>query len=492
MTTSFRYEPAVPDRKIGVRYGRPPNHKRDSTLKHLAQGDFPINLKHIRDICSRIENGLLTENRALLIEEVKKDPALFLHCTKHIQATSTRSVHPSDPFQELLTLENEQLSALFSRASKTKLKHSLAKANSIQAVQSSQMALSTTAAEGLASRIDFNPNIAYAASAFHNLGAALLAWNYPAIYSLAVSQSNRHGIPLDTQLRNALGITPHEIEEAFGGVWGMMPDVMYAFHQKSAQGHFIAAEGGKEMTLKRLCETAELYAQTKDPAHFPDAESKWSNQLESLENNFGANFRDDLDSQIVEPLRLLAQEAPATQKLTITKELFGASLSISDSSLPPGNSYIARCTIDIQREFQEVYRRIEPGKISVDAIRILVDSVIQKCGFDRGCLYLLDNDKGLLRPALRVGDIPLARYPICLLNESNEIGASVFSAIPVKFENKNFDGEIVNKIVAGLQNKNHPGVLYLEFSDIFSQKPLNDSVLLFQAIRASLDDCLGD
>ena len=493
MAPDFLYEPPRPERTVAIRMGRGANPLERSTLEHLVYGGLPVHARHFREVKERVASGELVEKRQTLITEIKRDPALFIFCLRELRALGVRHEHPQNPVSTLLSLDRETLMGLFTVNTENISRHHLAQAGPIQASALQHLLLGLAAAESLGSCVGMEPDLVYTATVFYELGDVLLAWNYPEVYIRILSTHRRYGDAVDAEWTRLIGTTPRKIGFALADEWNLPTDLRFAFHQRAQGSSLIEFTQGKEPALHELCEAADLYAQVHDPAHYPEGSATWLLERDKLTEIFGPHIIQTFDQRAREWLSPFLDEIPALRKLSFAKSLLKDSTTNQEaaetSQLP--NTYVTHCNKELVPLFEEVYQHIENHKIRVDALQILVDKVFPATGFVRGCLFLLDRHTDMLNPALRFGDVPLSRYQSHPAREDNDFGISLESHIPYRSTLNGVTGETIETIMGRLENRVHPGVLYLELSAELAADPHKDPLTIFHALRATLDDCLG-
>jgi len=486
--TSFTYQPGQYLRTIKVRRGTLPNRLGDTSLEHLLAGGLPVNPAHLREIRLGVSNGPLARDREQLVREVQRDPGLVVHCARTGRGLAGDADHPVDPFHLLRGLEEEKLATLFPTSETSISSHRLRRANPAQASRLQHAIISVSAAHCLAPELEVEPDLAYSASLFRELGLALISWNYPQMYSRVMSSFRRSGVDVDTELLRIFGMTSQDIGRRLARDWGMPPEVLAAW--RSENPNTPRREG--QANLSEVCDIADLFAQSKDPVHFPRASALWQAKEQALSATLGASFRERLDSEARESLECFVGESPALEKLPlvqqISKERTGPPLS---KTIREKNPFLERCPSDVQAEISTVYGEMYVSGVSVDAIRRLADYAVLACGFDRGCVYLLHSTTRLLTPALRIGDVPLSAYHSHPLKEHDDIGASMFSGIPCRSEGEGIQGDRVSRIMGSLENHEHQGVLYLELSKGLAEESNRDALTIFQALRQAFDDAFS-
>jgi hypothetical protein len=159
------------------------------------------------------------------------------------------------------------------------------------------------------------------------------------------------------------------------------------------------------------------------------------------------------------------------------------------------NTYIPKCSADLQERFKRVYGYVLPDRASDQAIAALMGIVFPYTGFTRGCIYIVDQRTNALVPRLRVGDCTLSRYKALngsLVNpDGSPIVEALYCRVPIKQENVFLHGELVSHISGALGNAEPVGVLYLEVTEALVESGSITSLIYFRAVRQCLMDCMG-
>lgn len=492
------YQPSQPERTVSISYAYSSDSLERTTLAHVIAGGLPIHVAHLKQVKEKLTAGHYKSDREALIREIKRDPALFVYCIREAKKVSGDFEHPVDVFSELRTLPYDGVMKLLNVSPQSISKHTLAQSNIIQASVLQHMLLCVAAVEALAPQLNIDPEAAYTVSVFRELGDALLVWNYSEVHARVLGNHRRFGSEIEAEWNRLLGITPHEIGIALADAWKLPTDVQFAFRQHGKPGTAILEiTEGVEPGLHALSELADLYAQVHDPQHYPDGCKRWLVERESIEKVFGDHLIEHIDARVTDIFALYAKEVPALDKLLFAHSLQRGAIGGSDRHKKTrhetlrANSYVTRCPDPLKKTFHNLYECIGTAAQSVAAIRLLAEKLVPRCGFERGCLYLLDSHSAMLHPALRFGDLSLDHYPPYSSEAENEFSASFRSGIAYHSAARGVAGDHVDRIIGGLKNTIHPGVLYLELSASLANDSSADPLLLFQAIRSALDDILA-
>ncbi|MDC0357549.1 hypothetical protein OAO01_01940 [Oligoflexia bacterium] len=493
----FLYQPKRSDRKVRVVRATDPAKEAKGAVDHMSEGWLPANPKLLKQIQENIQNGNYTNNPDKLIHDLKKDPALFFHGVRNLRGVVENLEIDMEPIEELRKLEDEKLEKIFSISAKDLSTHQFHRATKIQAKQLQFSLFSSNAAEKIAPKVSRDPELAFSSASFRQLGIHLIAWNYPTIYARVLSAHRVKGANIDFELQKMLGVSPLQVGMRFASKWGMGSAIKRALSpvsvrekQKDASDNSIVDVAN--MSLQDICEVSELYAQMQDPETFPHAEEIWVNNEAIMTQLLDEQAMHDIEAQVRESClthqdtTLIMASVPVLEKAVQVDEA-----AHHKDDLLRRNTYLQRCPDFLIDKFNAVYQQLEESRMSVDAIRTLVDAVIPAAGFVRGCLFLLDADTLELRPALRIGDRPLSNYRSFMYDSRNGIMASLHSSFPLKREAVGITGRSTSQICGPLQNTNYPGVLYLEVDENSDEDPTHNANNYFHAICQAINDCFG-
>ncbi len=488
MSTTFLYSPPQPERTVMVSRGVGPNKRLDDTVDHLAHGFLPVNPKILEDIRAKFQSGDLGTDRATLLETLKMDPALFLYYLKNLPQLTNSAVPPDDPFEALKVIEQEKLEHLFSVRPGDISFHKLDKITKPQALRLQHTMVSSAAAQELATQVELPLGVAFGAAMLRQLTLSLLAWNYPAIYSRALSTCRAKESNLEAELEKQLGVSVQQLAQRFSVLWTVGPELRRAVGSASSDVMPRALQ-----SVRDICTVSELFAKSKDPAHYPKAQALWEKTTQELTTPLSPEFDDSVKRMV----RISAQHYADASEQIFSAPLFEEfhevpATVVVDSLVAKKNPYVARCPEELRTFFRAIYEGCKFAEVNVDGIRVLVDHLIPAAGFSRGCLYLLDGDSRNIRPALRIGDVPLAHYPTTWPDDGSKVAAFIRSSVPSTWEGQGLSGRYGEVIVAGLNGDKLSGVLYLELTPPEGEKRELKHILHFNAIRRAFLDCLGE
>ena len=479
--------------------GRAPSRRVDQTIDHVSRGWVPVNPDVLKRVQDKLGDEAYRGDPLGLVQDLKSDPGLFIHAARSLKPLVEDVQTGIDPLEAIKKLEEEKLQKIFAISEKQISAHRLRDMRQTQALRLQHSVISSSAAVQMAQRVDLPANIAFSSAMFRQLGHNLIAWNYPEIYTRAVSGQRTRKQDLDLELKKYLGVTPLQIGAKFATDWNICPEVRATLAQTPPPGSIGARpvheqemnEEGR-ITLSRVCALSELFAQANDPEHYPAAKEAWQQAEASLPDIIDPRFYQDLLQPVARTLAVYDAFAPKELEPTyFPREKIEDELSERARSLFNANVSLRRLPDQLKEKFTAVYAMIRDGNLAVDGLRLLVDEVVPKIGFLRGCLYLVDQKSLNLIPQLRMGDKSLSSYRVVRIHENHPVAQSLASPIPFKQEGEGVDGSSSTHIAGALGAGNKPGVLYLEVDTLFMDDARLSPVLGFQVVRQCLLDCLG-
>jgi hypothetical protein len=424
---------------------------------------------------------------------LRSDFSLFMHCLKYQAGTScgealdASSVLADGSLERLrphlATLEAKQVS-----------RHDATSIDRLRLKRLIQPVVSASVAAALAPSQQISAEQAYACALFRQLGLALIAWNYPHIYSRAANLASP-GNSLEAALSKVLGFSPSMLGVAIAHEWRLSPRYRVALGDR---GEVSTLEREAGTRLKKICEIGEEFARATDPDHYPKASGSWqsaANQLLQLLSQ--AEFDRLMDSIEVncKTYFALMPDAPLRLPARAGTRALAIEPNARDSDGKTRNPYIKHCPALVVSKLSALYRMLSDPSCQVsEQVETLVRNIIPEAGFPRGCVYLLEPESVNLMPRLAVGEGKVAAYKS--VNYKNAPSAedpvlvAYRSRMPLMEVDVPFLGRKVS-YVAGCLGENHlAGVLFLEIGKGILTRPDANPLVYFRALRQALEDCL--
>ncbi len=495
---AFKYVPKRHLRKIVIDKPKKVDRRKREALEHLEKGWLPVNEQVLEQIKENLSSGYYRSHEEQLMHDLKQDPALLFYCMKKMQSIAQRPNPEGSTVSDLQKLEEDELLNLLQVSPAQISSHRKKDATHLQSARSSLTKLSAEAAQKMAPSVQISEDLAYTSTLLRQLGHDLIAWNYPRLYAKALSE---HGSKdqLENKLKSLIGVTPLQVGQKFARDWHLPREVLHSlspYHEQRnerATGEMTVQHSNVQMSLHELSNLSELFAQSQQPTYYPDAQDTWAAKEDVLKTVFGEELVQELhviaEQSFLEP-EVIHEEPPHEEQEQEEVKAEVVPTQLSDHKLRQLNRYLSDCPEALREKFRSVYETTNEAEISLEALRLLVGEVIPASGFVRGCLFLQDKSTYTLQPALRVGDWPLEAYKKFIFDGRNGIASALQGHVPVRLEGFGIDGLPADQICAAFKSNEHPGVLYLEISDIEPDLPSPPPLRAFQAIREALKHCI--
>jgi hypothetical protein len=504
--TTFLYQPPESDRKIKSIACRSPNKRLDSVMRHISVRWLPVNKGILKNINQNLESGEFISDRESLIEEIKKDPALFLYCSRRTSHFADSFDIVPNPFDLIRNIDDSNLVKLFKVSPYLISPHEISKMGQQQALALQYSLLTTFAAEAIAkAHPELSEGTAYSAAFFRQLGYNLIAWNYPKIYTDALYGYRIHKNDLDSELSNYLGVSPLAIALQYAKEWNVHSEIrkqisLYRSQTFSEEGSLdLSYLANKKIELSALCQIAELYGRSKDPLNYPSAEAEWVQNLQYIEQQVPTGVLSEIDQRVASALGDYCDTSKFILTLPIAEE-FHLTIAADDnpsdedeateSSAVFNNLNLQRCSTDVRESFERVFKMIEHKEPVINILNEIIGPLFSKLGFDRGCVFISKKNSERLAPILRLGNTSLDYYKTLNIETRANIRSAKWGNLPLKKEFIRNDGTFCQQIFGSIINRTHNGVLYIEASPETPTDNDKYTLLLFNALRETLAICL--
>ncbi|MBN8547678.1 MAG: HDOD domain-containing protein [Deltaproteobacteria bacterium] len=479
-------------------------------VKYVSRTWFPVNAAVLRQVQTKLADGVYTDQKQALIDDLKTDFALLAFCLRKLETVIAEEKNSANPIDTLRQLEIDQLKSILSPADNEISSHRFDDMRDVQALRLRHSLISCGTAEIIARNTNADPDFAYSCALLRQLGFMLVAWNYPGSFQKALAAVLATGNDIESELAKIVGFEPALLGYEVTLHWNTSPELKTALGWKVApksgaikqptpsfpEALAASEEKRKADTVARYCELGETFARVNNQQHYPQAVQQWKQVEKELRDLLGENAI----STVSEHVRALCKNF-----VSVSNDIFGAEISPDASvrkannafvaKLLEDNAYVKRCPPPIQKEFREVYERIIKGEVSTEGVNLLVSRLIPNAGFVRGCIFLMDTSKAQLIPRVRIGDSKDRQYkPVsCSASgeRSNPISEAFHCATPLKQERAFLHNDVVSHVSGKFGNSDKGGVLYLEMSDRLLLQENHVAVMYFKAIRQCLDHCLN-
>ena len=451
-------------------------------MEYLSQNWFPINGVIFAEIKRQLDDGFYKEDRKALIKDLKKDFALLTHCLRCLRGHDLCQSNPLKIFEKV---SYDELKEIFAVSEGEISSHSIRDILKPQANRFKHALISSTAAEVLAEGAGVDPELAYGASLFAQTGLNLVAWNYPRVYAKALSAVAEGKGELEPLLKRSLGFSPREMGLAL--TIGLESKSMAALGME---------EGEDTSNLTEICKLAEEFAQANDPDTYPEMTRQWNSIVDNIQRFAGISGLTTLKSRIVQSSTAYTSLNKNAFEVDFSYErnLEVANQKVADAMIL-GNPDVAKLSEPLRDSIRRVYSRIQPGRVSPEALQFLIAETLPLAGFHQGCVYLFENKTQALIPKLRIGVRPIEEYKPLLFSAvvsgDNPILEAYQSSFPIRREGAVMFGDRVTLIAGLIGSGDRDGVLYLETADELSISLSHETILKFKALRCCMSDCLN-
>ena len=470
-------------------------------IEYTTRGWFPINIPLLKEIQAKIRGGIYENDREGLILSIKQDFSLFGYCLRKVGLIAPIELRKGNPVDVLRKIEWKAFKECLNVPADEISIHVVDPSMKTQASRIRHLIVSCSAAEIFAEEKDLDVEVMFSCAFARQLGYALIAYNYPRIYTQALSALKKDGDQFDQALRKVLGISPLQLGVACSVPWtenlalqiGMNAVEIDALEDKNASNQPAILEGSN---MKRLCEVGESLARLNDPEHFPSSAKRWHEMSAEIDSLIGPDGLALINARV----RAVEGKYTALSATLFKSEIAPERAIIAEArqfskKLLQENQYIKECGATLQKHFNKVYDSVRLGEPSKEGVQILVMDVIPLSGFIGGCIYLADLKRMKLVPTVRIGDIDIGKLKVLNLADEGEKRHPAVDAIgsmsPIRQENVVMNDKVVSHVTGTFGNNEKSGVLFLEMGPELLSQRRELSLLVFKAIRQSLNDCLS-
>lgn len=474
------------------------NKHLEIAVQTLSDSWFPVNSDTLQRIKAGFAAGEFKDDLSALVNLLHTDCSLYVYALQKL--TQMIKPCPADPFELFRAAGTDALQMILSIDEDAISPHDLGSASYVQALRLQQTMVSATASEALAEPADISKNLGFTCAVLRQLGITLIAWNYPHVYTKALT-ALKPGKKLDAILGGTLGFTPWLLGVAMARKMGISPLLRAGMGDTQALEEISdPVERGQVAhtadTLVKICEVGEALARASDPKHYPTAATDWEAAQTAIVSMLGNNGMRTIQERLVANCRGYTESAPDLFKLPAS--IVPATLSVVPETPPAPkkeNPFARQCPPAVRTALEQLYKKLEGGHVSREVLQQLVRELIPAAGFQRGCVYLAEPDSMRLTPRLAIGTDDIRRYnevDYASASSGFDPVASAFRCRTPIHEQSGSVGEGDSPYVAGqLGNSQKIGVLYLEPADALLKSLKSDPIVLFKALRQTLQDCLN-
>jgi hypothetical protein len=469
--------------------------------KHVATLWFPINPQVLTTMREKFVKGAYDHSPGLLLEDLKKDFALFTFLVKELIPIATAErvantiVH--NPAELLRWAGPSRIGSLVMDDSLLPQSHIFHALEPFQAERLRETAIIASTAEILSESHNLDPDTGFCHGVLREIGLNLIAWNYPTLYSRVV-RSLAVDRTLDDELSKELGFSPSLL-------------AMRVLRPSDSTNPPDDALGQTWATYEQLCEVGEALARSENPDTYPSAENDWKLASAYLKKTVGEKGIDLIKSRAVEHSK---EYQKSLNSLFKSLEEFNPERKIAGHrkrSTARKNKYLPFCSKEVQAALKNLYAEMAEAKAARSVLESLLRTIIPQAGFTGGCIFIVDPGAMALMPRTVFGDVKLRSIQRVALRQTHAILHS--SAIVIdSSESNRCDTDLAatalscaqpvierleesltlsfTGIYGSLGDARKIGVLYLEAPEAVDMNADQLSISTFKAMRQALADAL--
>ncbi len=473
----------------------------EKATKHVASLWFPINPQTLAVIRAEFNAGTYERNSERLLDDLKKDFALFTFLVKELAPIATAEhVSPlivENPAELIRWAGPARIKTFILDDAALPQSHVFHSLEPFQANRLRETAIVASTAEVLSESQKLDPNTGFCHGVIREIGLNLIAWNYPSLFARVVRELKPE-MSLEDTLAKELGFSP-----ALLAMRVLTPHKQVLDEEMTDRDPVIA-------TYDKLCEIGEALARAENPELYPSAENDWKLANDYLKKTVG-----DTGVNLIRSRAIEHSEEYQKTLTTLFKSLdeFNPEKRITahkKRATAAKNRWLTQCSPEIQSELRNLYSEMQDVKSARKVLESLLRKIIPQAGFTGGCVFVVDPAAMALTPltvfgsvslrpvervALRASMIqqnsPFAAEPITTGRVELDLAAAALScAQPVVERHDSDEHQELTGMYGSLGENRRIGVLYLETPDDPSPSNEQRSMSTFKAMRQALSDAL--
>lgn len=373
----------------------PPSAETSRTLKYVGEGWFPANPKVLKEIWQGVKEKRYKANEEF-IEALRQDFSLFGYCLRQIAKNTRRDNLKWELVEALDKIPTAELLRILPTHEKQVSSHEMHESSPEQRESIQHFFISASTVALLAKSANVDGLTAVCAEFFRQVGYALISWNYPRIYAKAVLNQPNDWEALDKTLQKIVGASPRDIGLELARGWHAGPVLLDIIGSTFSGGELkkIDDRTPEEEVIKQFCLIGETLAKTANPEsdNMFEGASSWAvSAVKEIAGDSGlAELSETIDEQWNGYIQALSEPPTSTStNITLTQVL--------------NNEFMEECPSPIRKTLAACYTLMVPGKASPQALRQLVETTIIECGFNKGCIYLVDPKELRMLPHIVIG-----------------------------------------------------------------------------------------
>ncbi len=464
----------------------------EQTLDHVEKMWFPPDIELLAKIRRGLEEGRYDLDLDFLIEDIRSDFSILTYCLKELAGIiGENKDFANDPFLILRNAGLQRLKRILLVDPSKISQHSLNRIEDFQGDRLKEVLLSASTVEALSKQSGVNPEVGFSAAVLRQLGLVLIAWNYPKIYSKALTKQNTTK-SIDLILSEMLGFSPRLLAFALIRRWGLSEELV-PFKTISHSAKQLT-EMPMVARLDKLCRIGEALARANNADVYPSAEHDWEEARTEIVSILGDSGLSKIKEHVKRNAENYTSALPKVFEEVTNIEAEASLARIHQERILGKNPFLKGCSLEFQSKMRPVYDSMVENEISQKGIKILVQEIIPFTGFSGGAIYVFDPGITTLVPQLKLGEIRRSKLqPLNVLSSGMFVDpvVSAFQCTAPLIGTFQPDNSTVMSFVAGsLGNDERAGVIYLEIPRYLLNALDTLALTYFKAFRQAFNDCL--
>lgn len=474
----------------------------ERACRYVSDLWFPANPA----LVSKIRATLNTDGAVNLIDEllldIRSDFSLYTYCLKELlqllEKEGVSAPKKSNPLELLRWAGIDRLRQILDGEDVTVSKHFFDGMSDVQRSRMEEAVISASAAQVLAATKDLDPELGFSTALLRQLGLTLIAWNYPGVYSEAISRIKSCEGDLDVVIAQILGFTPSALAVALAQRWQLPAEIYTALevdNYRDAEDIEIEIEvEAVGRSLSQICRVGEALARANRPDVYPTARADWEMARAAIERDLGPRGISVIQAAVQENSLSYLDNNPEFFRGGLILDPEHAILEYERSTLTARNPYLDRCRPFTRSKLLRVYDLLAQGKEAEEALRLLARDVIPAAGFSGGAVYTIDAQSSQLIPQLQIGALALRdmkAVPTALDKDADLVAVAWLSDQPVTKNNQRAGEVSLTCFAAIFGYSQRVGVLYLEIPQLMVQGSEDFNLTHVKAFAATLNDCFA-
>lgn len=475
----------------------------DKACDHVNDFWFPVNSELLAKIKLGVKGGVYDLDCETLVSSITGDFSLFMYCLRElIRMLNQEGVQTPplvNPVDVLRHAGIERLKKILDVDEYKISKHSFSSIGDPQVDCFGEALISASSAQVLAPAFNINPETGYTAALIRQLGRTLIAWNYPTVYSDALTKVTPER-SIDQVIAEKMGFSPTLLAVRMLVGWGIpvqMCEMMFLFDEEE-QDDYDEEEclngilGG---AIGKLCLIGEALARANNPRAYPNARKEWEYAKEQISLRIGDKGLQMIQEAFTENLEDYLTYMPEifTPALILEPELHLA--AHERDKLTIRNPYIPVCDARVKTALTSLYAGLGESEISEKSISLLVKDIIPASGFLGGYIYTIDPGISMLVSQTRIGTPKIKEFKSIdyslITSDADSVAIAFRSSEPVIEFLMSTDKELITGVSGIIGLSNRVGVLYLEMAHGTYSENEKQVIVHFKAFCRAITDCLN-